>query len=412
MKKVALLALTVSALSATIFVQQSYAAEFELSGKIGVEERYFFQSPKYQDQHGKSDLSILAEPELYWSWNEENDSVIFKPYARVDQYDSERTHFDIRELTWTHVGDDWELRTGINKVYWGVAEFSHLVDVINQVDSVDDIDAEDKLGQQMVNLSLVRDWGIVDIFVLPGFRERTFAGKNGRLRSSLVVNTDKAQYESGAGQQHVDYALRWSSSIGDFDIGAYWFNGTNREPLYNVALKDSAQPSQQPALTDLELTPYYELMDQYAMDIQATLGDWLWKFEGFYRDTTRANYWASQTGFEYTYVGVFDSAVDVGWLVEYGWDSRGEDFVVINQNDLFFGTRIAFNDAQSFEILAGGGYDLDNNGQSLLIEASRRIGDSYKLSLDMRWFRGNAVNDLLAQVAQDDHLQLTLEKYF
>ncbi len=407
MKKMAWLALLTLA-------TQTFATEFEISGKVGIEERYFFHPPEYSGQSGQSDLSIFAEPELYWSWNNEDDSVIFKPYLRGDQYDPERSHGDIRELTWTHVSDDWELRVGINKVYWGVAEFQHLVDVINQVDSVEDIDAEDKLGQQMINLSLVRDWGIVDIFVMPGFRERTFPGQKGRLRSSLVVNTDKTEYEAKRGQQNIDYALRWSNSIGAFDIGSYWFHGTNRETQYRLGVKTitpQTQSSQQPE-TALELTPYYELMDQFAMDIQATLGDWLWKFEGYYRDTKTTNNWATQTGFEYTYVGVFDSAIDVGWLVEYGWDSRGEDFVVINQNDLFFGARIAFNDAQSLEILAGGGFDLDNYGQSLLIEASRRLGDSYKLSLDMRWFSGSDPNDLLSQVAQDDHLQLTLEKYF
>ena len=79
------------------------------------------------------------------------------------------------------------MRVGIRKEFWGVTEFQHLVDVINQTDGVEDFDGEDKLGQQMVNLSLVNDWGIVDLFLLPGFRERTYAGEEGRLRGPLVV---------------------------------------------------------------------------------------------------------------------------------------------------------------------------------------------------------------------------------
>ncbi|PCI61197.1 MAG: hypothetical protein COB35_07175 [Gammaproteobacteria bacterium] len=387
----------------------SIANEFEVSGKIGLEARYFFQQAQFSEQNGQSNLSVFVEPELYWNWNNEDDSLIFKPYLRDDQHDSQRSHGDIRELTWTHVGNDWELRTGINKVYWGVTEFQHLVDVINQTDSVEDIDGEDKLGQQMINLSLVRDWGIVDILVMPGFRERTFAGQKGRLRSGLVVNTSKAEYQASAGQQHVDYALRWTTSIGDFDIGTSYFNGTNRDPLFNVASVFSAQSQQ---ATGLELTPYYVLMEQVSVDIQATLGDWLWKVEGLYRDTNSQNYWASQVGFEYTRVGVFDSAIDIGYLVEYGWDSRGENIAVINQNDVFFGSRIAFNDVQSSEILWGAGVDLDHNAQSIIVEASRRLGDSYKLSLDVRFFNSKNVQDILTQLDQDDHIQLTLERYF
>ncbi len=78
---------------------------------------------------------------------------------------------------WVMIG---ETRVGVRRVFWGVTEFQHLVDIINQSDSVEDIDNEDKLGQPMINLSLVKDWGIVDFFVLPYFRERTFAGAEGR----------------------------------------------------------------------------------------------------------------------------------------------------------------------------------------------------------------------------------------
>jgi len=148
----------------------------------------------------------------------------------VDENDNERTHGDIRELSWIHIGEDWELRTGLRKVFWGVTEFQHLVDVINQTDSVEDFDGEDKLGQQMINLSLVRDWGIVDLYLLPGFRERTTIGKNGRLRSGLVVNNNLASYESSAGENHIDTALRWSHTLGDFDLGAGASNVTILPP--------------------------------------------------------------------------------------------------------------------------------------------------------------------------------------
>jgi hypothetical protein len=388
---------------------QNHAAEFEASGKLGVEGRYFFQEAQFPQQSKKVNLSIFAEPELYWSWNNENDTLLFKPFLRGDQHDSQRSHVDIRELTWTSVGNDWELRTGINKVYWGVTEFQHLVDVINQTDAVEDVDDEDKLGQQMVNLSLVRDWGVLDIFVMPGFRERTFVGKHGRLRSGIVVNTDKAEYESSLGQKHIDYALRWTNSIGDFDLGSSWFRGTNREPLFNVAIKNT---DLLPQNENLELIPYYELMDQISFDLQATLGDWLWKAEALYRNTNTSSYWASQAGFEYTRIGVFDSVIDIGYLIEYGWDSRGEALGTINQNDLFLGTRIALNDMPSTEVLIGVGIDLDHNSQSLIIEASRRLSDSYKLSFDVRWFSSSNKEDILTQLSQDEHLQITLEKYF
>lgn len=378
--------------------QASGAAELEVSGRVGAEWRHYLQDALYSGQHNDSSVSIMAEPEFYWEWNGGDNSVLFKPFVRIDQYDNERSHADIRELVWTHVADDWELKAGISKVFWGVTEFQHLVDVINQNDAVEDIDGEDKLGQPMVNLSMVRDWGTLDLFMLAGFRERTFAGDEGRLRSGLVVNTDKARYQSSAAENHVDAAIRYSNSVGDYDYGVHWFRGTNRDP---VLIAESG-----------ELIPLYEQMNQVGVDVQATKGDWLWKFESIYRDSDSHSFAAAQGGFEYTFVGINETAMDLGLLMEYGWNSRGTDAVTGNQNDLFLGARLTLNDAESTELLAGIGHDLDYDSTSFTVEASRRIGDSWKLSVDARVFDSDNSNDSLYAVRQDDQIQLTMEYYY
>jgi hypothetical protein len=387
-------------------------SEFELSGKIGLDGRYFFADAQLPQQFASNQLSVFAEPEFYWGWNGDNDSLTFKPYYRYDSQDNERSHGDIRELSYIHAGDNWELRTGIRKEFWGVTEFQHLVDVINQTDGVEDVDGEDKLGQLMVNLSLVKEWGIVDLYLLPGFRERTFAGEDGRLRGPLVIDSDNIAYESSAAEHHLDLAMRWAHTLGDFDLGGYWFHGTNRKPtLIPTAIIVPGSNGEQ-----LILRQFYQQMDQFGVDIQATIEDWLWKFESVYRDTRLENFWSAQAGFEYTYVGVMESAADVGLLIEYGWDSRGEaDIDTVGtpfQNDLFVGSRIAFNDVQSSEILFGFGADLDHNAASFLLEASRRVGDDYKVSLDLRAFQSSEPADLIYSLRNDDHLQLTIARYF
>ncbi|EAR61848.1 hypothetical protein [Neptuniibacter caesariensis] len=375
---------------------------YEMSGKVTADLRYFTQDGQFANQDYDTNLSFTVEPEFYWEWNDGADTLTFTPFLRVDENDNERTHADIRELSWVHIGDDWELRTGLRKVFWGVTEFQHLADVINQTDGVEDFDGEDKLGQQMINLSLVKDWGIVDLFLLPGFRERTFAGEDGRLRAGLVVDTDQAEYESGAGENHLDTAIRWSHTIGDFDLGAYWFHGTNRDPKL-VARNINGKTV---------LVPYYEQMDQIGFDAQATIDSWLWKLETIHRDTSSENYWAAQAGFEYTFYGIQDSAADLGVLLEYGWDERGEEADAAVQNDLFMGARITLNDAESTEILGGISHDLDYDSQSLIVEASRRIGDSWKVSVDGRFFSADDQADLSYNFRQDDHLQFTVERYF
>jgi len=382
------------------------ASDFEVSGKVAVEERYFFETNQYDNQFPHSQTSILVEPEFYWGWNNGDDTVTFKPFYRLDDQDSERSHGDIRELSYIHASDDWELRTGIRKEYWGVTEFQHLVDVINQTDGVEDLDGEDKLGQLMVNLSLVKDWGIVDLYLLPGFRERTFAGEDGRLRAPMIVDKNNVSYESSAQEQHLDVAMRWSHSVGDFDIGTHWFHGTNREPILT--------PEQDG--DKLVLRQYYNQMDQFGLDVQATIDDWLYKFESIYRNTNDGNFWATQAGFEYSFVGIFDSNADLGLLTEYSWDSRGEGSIqepgASFQNDLFFGSRIAFNDMQSSEVLMGFSTDLDHSATSFILEANRRLGDNFKAVIDIRVFNSSDPIEQTYAIKNDDHLQLSIEWYF
>jgi hypothetical protein len=377
--------------------------EFELSGKLSLEARGFIESPAYEGQHsGRGALSLAFEPDMYWAMNNGDDTVTFKPFFRLDQQDNQRTHADIRELSWTHLGDGWELRSGLRKVFWGVTEFQHLVDVINQSDAVEDIDSEDKLGQPMLNLSLVRDWGIVDLYLLPGFREQTFAGRSGRLRAPLVVDTDNAQYEAGNKAWHTDLAVRWSHSVGDFDLGTYWFRGTQRTPDLSL---DLSGPSP-------ILIPTYVQMNQFGFDLQATLDSWLWKAELIWRDTDKEHYWASQAGFEYTFYGIADSDADLGVLLEYGWDQRGEDATALFQNDISAGARITLNDANSTEFLAGFIHDLDYHSTSFQVEASRRIGSGWKVSVDGRFFAAKNSRDPLSALDDDSHIQLTLDRYF
>lgn len=396
----------VMALSLSILFSYSLQAndvEFDASGNLTIEQRYFFNESQYPGQLNHSQTSLSVEPELYWQWNNGDDSLIFTPFYRIDNQDDQRTHGDIRELAYVHASDDWELRVGIRKEFWGVTEFQHLVDVINQTDGVEDFDGEDKLGQQMINLSLVSDWGIVDVFLLPGFRERTYAGEAGRLRGPLVVDEDNVKYESSAGQQHLDFSLRWAHSIGDYDLGTYWFHGTNREAYLTPTPQNNLQQ-------------YYAQMDQLGVDVQATLGDWLWKFEGIYRSTTLEDFFASQAGFEYTLIGVFDSNMDMGLLIEHSWDSRGEVELgaqgSLLQNDLFLGLRLAFNDMQSSELLMGIGSDLDHNAYSAMLEINRRVGDNFIVSVDIRFLQSNEESDLLYMLSNDDHAQLAIAWYF
>jgi hypothetical protein len=378
----------------------------------------FAEDAAYPSQYN-SYLSVTLEPEYFHEGTQGDNLFTFKPYLLVDQHDANRTHADIRELSWIHAASDWELMAGIGKVYWGVMEAAHLVDVINQTDLVVNIDGEDKLGQPMIDLTLIRDWGVVDLFVLPGFRERTFPSKQGRPRFAIPIDDD-VLYASGAGELHTDVALRWSHTIGEFDVGIAHFSGTSREPRF-VIRPGAYDPVTQ---TVSKVTPLYETIDQTSIDLQAIYGSWLLKLEALTRSGQGERINSAATGFEYTFVGVRETALDVGVIMEYLYDDRGDSIDVARavtgapftlspfQKDLVLGARLTLNDAASSELLASVIIDLDGNGESYNIEASRRFGDSWKLSLEARGVSNAPDNTTQSSFTDDTRLRLELARYF
>jgi hypothetical protein len=374
----------------------------EWSGYAALEGRAFQHDPSDVRQHGDS-LSFAIQPEYYREWNHGDSALLFVPFVRVDEDDGQRSHIDIRELNWVRVTRDREMRIGVGKVFWGVTESQHLVDIINQTDLVESFDGEEKLGQPMIRLGFVRDWGNLDLFVLPGFRERTFPGVHGRLRSVLPVDTDAARYASASRDTHIDFALRYFRSIGRWDIGLSHFSGTSREPRLVPGIDERGIPV---------LIPYYDTIDQSGLDVQYTRDAWLWKLELITRSGQGDRFSALTGGFEYTFFGVFDSAMDVGILAEYLFDDRHDHAGTPFENDLFLGMRLALNDIHGSQALIGVIRDLDDGAKIFSVEASRRFGEHWKLELEARLFSDVPRDDVLHGLRNDDFVELDLRYYF
>ena len=376
--------------------------EVDISGNVEMQARTFWNDSQWVGQDDQALLgSIVALGEIRWRNEDGNQRASVIPYLRWDANDDERSLSDLREAYWAFEGDDYELLIGANTVFWGVTESVHLVDIINQTDFAGDIDGEDKLGQPMVSFALQRDWGEISAFVMPYFRERTFAGVDGRFRPPLPVDTDEALYESSSEQSHVDFALRYSHYIGDVDIGLNAFSGTSREPRF-VSAADGQS-----------LLPVYDQIDQVGVDLQYTRDAWLWKLEAVARDGASHSFAAAVGGFEYTLYQVSESSADVGLLLEYQYDGRDEfEPVTINDNDVFVAARLALNDIEDTAVLAGFSYDTDTGETFVNIEAERRFGEDWFAELRVRVFSGAEQGDTTYWLQQDDYVQLSITRYF
>jgi hypothetical protein len=369
------------------------------SGYAGLETRLFTNDPAYPDQ-AHHDLSASLNLEYYQDLAGGNQRIIFQGFGRQGHGDSGRNHVDLRELYWWGRFEQVEATAGVRKVFWGVTETVHLVDVVNQDDRLENFDREDKLGQPMISLMFERDWGTLETFALLGFREAEFLNVRDRLRSPILVDDD-AQYQSSAEDKRLDGALRYSHVLGDLDLGLYYFHGTDRDPQFTPFTNKDGE---------LRLRPYYQLIDQVGLDMQATKEDWLLKLEAIGGEVVDGHsYSALVGGFEYTLYGLLDSATDLGLLLEYQFDDRTG---ALSDNDIALGARLVLNDEQSTEVLAALSVDLDNHSQFISVEASRRLTDIWHLEAEIRCFANTDKEDPLFLLRQDDYLQLELKRYF
>ncbi len=390
--------LAAAGLSAVLSLSSAQAGEW--SGDAGLQWRGFFEhSP--DPRQARSNLSFYVQPEFFHDWDDDRQRIVFEPFLRLDENDPERSHADVRELFWQRSFDAAELVIGLRKVFWGVTESVHLVDIVNQTDLVENLDTEDKLGQPMISLRLLRDWGTLDAFLMPWFRERTFAGLRGRPGGPLYVDESAARFESGAGERHLDAAVRWSHYFGDWDIGLAHFSGTGREPVLLAGLS-----TQGPVLI-----PFYPQIGQTSIDLQATKGGWLLKLEAFHRTGQGPAFQALAAGFEYTLAGAGGSVADLGLIAEYLRDNR-RDVPTVFDKDLALGFRLAFNDAAGSELLVFAGVDLDTRARFTSVEGGRRIGQSWRINVEGRFFSNTDPAGPLWLLRDDDYLQLELLKYF
>lgn len=370
----------------------------EISGNFKLDARWFPDKALYPGQH-ETYFSGYFQPEIYIEWNKGNQLLQFSGFGRIDQFDTSSTHADLRELYWQIIFKKWEFSLGFKKIFWGVTESNHLVDVINQSDGLEGFDLEQKLGQAMAHASFSPKWGTIDLMAMTYHRQLRFPGPAGRPRPPSVLDYDATTYESKHKRYHPDVAVRYSNSFGILDVGLSHFYGTTRIPLFQTN-------------DGMTFFSHYELMHQTGLEVQALTGSMLWKLEAIYRQSKRKIIRAYTIGGEYTFSNMFRSGADLGLILEYTYDDRGIESLNSLDDDLFFGLRLAANDRQSTDFLGGVIMDLNNQTIRYIFEANRRLGQSWKITVEGAGFANVDESEFIYLIRNDSFLKGSLAFFF
>ena len=378
---------------------QSTDTYSEIGGNIGFEYRGFLQEGLYENQK-QNFYSLSIQPEYLFEWKDGQYAFNFTGFARVDFNDEKRNHWDVRELYVQTAQGNWDASLGLKKIYWGVTEAVHLVDIVNQTDNLETFDGEQKLGQLMAHVSYMTNFGTFDVIAMTWFRKRQFPGINGRLRTPIPIEDGQIGFESDMKEWRPEVAVRWSHYLGPVDFGLSHFYGTGREPIV-TGLDDNGQ-----------ILGAYAIINQTGLDVQATTGPILWKLESIIRKSSIQDLWALDAGIEYTFGNIGGSGLDLGLIGEYLYDDRGDLALSSLQSDVFVGGRLAFNDVQSTELLFGAILDTERSTKLYSVEGSRRFGESLTASLEVRLFSDVAENEFVYLFRDDDFVKAELSWFF
>ena len=402
---------------------QAAIAEIDFTGRLNAESRWFPQSALFPDQ-GTHASGFVAIPNLYLE-DEAGRVLSITPFFRYDSADARRTHFDLREayilLTGALGNGEWELRLGIDRVFWGVVESRHLVDIVNQIDLVEHPDEKTRMGQPMAYVTWSSNWGVLELLGMTYHRARTFPGSSGRLRASLIVDDERVEYEGSSGKWHPDFAARYSHTLGLLDFGVSVFDGTAREPTLGLCLDCGGQPGQpgQPSPPGPPaLFPTYERIRQFGVDAQWTTGSLLLKLEAIRRNGARnllsreEDYNAFVLGGEYSFFSLLDSDADLILFVEWDRDGRGRRATNFYENDLFAALRFMLNDVQGTEVTASVLHDLDRGQRIYGLELARRLADAWSVNLEAVAISNIDASDLYYDLRRDGFVQFSLNYHF
>jgi hypothetical protein len=149
----------------------------------------------------------------------------------------------------------------------------------------------------------------------------------------------------------------------------------------------------------------------------------LFKLEGIQRAGAinlageEEDYAAAVLGGEYTFYSVLGSAADLSLLGEWNYDGRGRNATPSRspntlENDLFFASRLAFNDVQGTEIVASILGDLDRATRAMAIESDRRLSDRLSLHLEAIHLLSIDQADLHFETRRDSFADLGLTYNF
>lgn len=412
----------------------SALADFEGRGEVGLETRVFKEDhlPITKDRAAaiftRIDHKLTLESLPSWE-------MAVRGFARVDQQDRNRDIIAPEDLylAYEHSELNFQVRAGFQMFNWTATEAFHPADVVNSRNLDSNVESPEKLGELGISATKSFETASIHAFFFPRYEEPILPNEHSRLGTG--ANISRARFVEWDGHQSKDNwgfqgGLKFDLTWGEWDLSLQALHLMDRQhPLF--MLDETAR-----------ISPYYFKNYHYGLTSSFIVAEGLiHKLEFAYKDfpeksvtglTVSSPLLAS--GIEVVGKGkdhaqlanglekgfLIFNAYDLTAILEHqvylGTNKTTRTGLGLFQNDMVVGSRFAFNDTMSKELLILGILDLERSGEwTANLQYSQRLNDFWSFKGGLRYVeakKGGLIPRGLESLRDADHLYATLTRFF
>ena len=374
--------------------------EISIRGNVGVEFKWYLDKPPQKLDYN---LAGIGEVEALYT----KDSWFGKLFIEglIDSQEEERDYLRANEayLQYDFVEQDLRITGGREVVFWGALEVYNPVDVINIQNLSRDPFEVFKIGSYLLSLSKYFESSGIELLATLYEQDQSFPGRESPYYIFPPFLTYDENLITEESRTRPTVYLKYSGSsdtVYPLDYALVISNGYDHQRF--ITLVGDGILRQNAYIASKFLT-----FD--TLVVNATL----LKLEASYTDVKDvqfiSDYYQVGAGIEHTLEQIY-RGWDIGLISEYYLykttdKDKFDDLRLFQsfQNDLFLGFRLTFNDVASSEIVGGGIFDLEYDG-----EFNTRVFDRFTISADIRKIVPNTEGIPTVYELIGDHLRISL----
>ena len=161
--------------------------------------------------------------------------------------------------------------------------------------------------------------------------------------------------------------------------------------------------------------PNYDIINQTSLNVQAAIGNWFFKLEAVEPRPYRVAVSRQRSPDSNTRSTACSRAV---WMWAFSWNTFTTDGIVPRRRPLSTTTSSQAHGStstneQTTEVSVGGIINQETQATTLNLEASRRLGNHWKIELEARFFENVPHSDVaLFGLSRDSYVQVNLQRFF